>query len=67
MPQYKIEKKIEYAPDGSVISTFWDIYDEEGRVFRSGLDTEEMAQEILEYLEIADKLNPNQHQRIDPN
>lgn len=38
-----------------------------GGSFAAALDTEEMAQEILEYLEIADKLNPNQHQRIDPN
>ncbi len=48
MSQYKIEKRTKYATDGTIISTVWDIYDEEGRVIERGLDSEEIAQGIVE-------------------
>lgn len=67
MSQYKIEKRIKYATDGTIISTVWDIYYEDGKIARRGLDTEEMAQEIMEYLEMTDKLEAKQHHRNEPN
>ncbi|HDN7459987.1 TPA: hypothetical protein P2B70_004812 [Salmonella enterica subsp. enterica serovar Eastbourne] len=48
MSQYKIEERIEYAVDGSVISIAWNIYDENGRIVERGLESKEIAQSMVE-------------------
>ncbi|EQO38520.1 hypothetical protein G714_04300 [Escherichia coli HVH 39 (4-2679949)] len=48
MSQYKIEERIEYAVDGSVISIAWNIYDENGRIVGRGLESKEIAQSMVE-------------------
>ncbi|ENY4535838.1 hypothetical protein ACFXER_002211 [Salmonella enterica] len=47
MFQYKIEERIEYAVNGSVISIAWNIYDENGRIVERGLESKEIAQSII--------------------
>ncbi|ECQ0137795.1 hypothetical protein OPB01_002557 [Salmonella enterica] len=47
MSQYKIEERIEYAVNGSVISIAWNIYDENGRIVERGLESKEIAQSII--------------------
>lgn len=56
MSQYKIEKRTKYDTDGSIISTVWDIYDEDGRVVESGLVSKEMAQGIAEVHKTRDEI-----------
>lgn len=51
MSQYKIEKRTKYDTDGSIISTVWDIYDEDGRVARSELESKEIAQQTVKVFE----------------
>ncbi|ECC2642021.1 hypothetical protein FOV11_23815 [Salmonella enterica] len=51
MSQYKIEKRTKYDTDGSIISTVWDIYDENGRIARSGLESKEIAQQTVKVFE----------------
>ncbi|EDW3871835.1 hypothetical protein YQ06_001663 [Salmonella enterica subsp. diarizonae] len=51
MSQYKIEKRTKYDTDGSIISTVWDIYDENGKISRSGLDSKEIAQQTVKVFE----------------
>ncbi|EBE1054613.1 hypothetical protein NK678_004655 [Salmonella enterica] len=57
MSQYKIEKRTKYATDGSIISTVWDVYHEDGRVAESDLVSEEKAQEMVEAYETMDVLS----------
>lgn len=52
MSQYKIEEKIEYAPDGTVISRQWEIYHQDGRLAEGGIDSKEKAQIKMEVLEL---------------
>lgn len=47
MSQYKIEKRIKYDTDGSIISTVWDVYHEDGQLAEGGLLSEEMAQQAV--------------------
>ncbi|HCT5558318.1 TPA: hypothetical protein OT136_003622 [Enterobacter hormaechei] len=47
MSQYKIEKRIKYDTDGSIISTLWDVYHENGQLTEGGLLSEEMAQQAV--------------------
>ncbi|EIL9630561.1 hypothetical protein LML31_004675 [Salmonella enterica] len=51
MSQYKIEKRTKYDTDGSIISTVWDIYDENGKISRSGLESKEIAQQTVKVFE----------------
>ncbi|MFV7328655.1 hypothetical protein ACNPF7_05835 [Salmonella enterica subsp. enterica serovar Panama] len=57
MSQYKIEERIEYAADGSVISIAWNIYDENGRIVERGLESKEIAQSMVEMHETIDELD----------
>ncbi|EEB0648897.1 hypothetical protein GK256_25470 [Salmonella enterica] len=57
MSQYKIEERIEYAVDGSVISIAWNIYDENGRIVERGLESKEIAQSMVEMHETMDELD----------
>lgn len=56
MSQYKIEEKIEYAPDGTVISRQWESYHQDGRLAEGGIDSKEKAQIKMEVLELNDAL-----------
>ncbi|EHP7597639.1 hypothetical protein KP220_000493 [Salmonella enterica] len=51
MSQYKIEEKIDYAPDGTVISRQWEVYHQDGRLVKGGLESEEMAQHTVKIFE----------------
>lgn len=65
MSQYKIEERIEYAVDGSVISIAWNIYNENGRIVERGLESKEIAQSMVEMHETMDELDelklPSKH------
>lgn len=56
MSQYKIEKRTKYDTDGSIISTVWDVYHEDGRLAEEGIDSKEKAQIKMEVLELNDAL-----------
>ncbi|HHQ8347465.1 TPA: hypothetical protein ACSUN1_001632 [Salmonella enterica subsp. diarizonae] len=56
MSQYKIEKRTKYDTDGSIISTVWDVYHEDGQLAEGGLLSEEMAQGMLEVYESREEL-----------
>ncbi|HBK4691821.1 TPA: hypothetical protein LLS49_004965 [Serratia marcescens] len=69
MSQYKIEEKIDYAPDGTVISRQWEVYHQDGRLAEGGLDSKEKAQIKLEVLELNDdlKITPSNGSKPNPN
>ncbi|QJU38546.1 hypothetical protein [Serratia marcescens] len=51
MSQYKIEEKIDYAPDGTVISRQWEVYHQDGRLAKGGLESKEIAQQTVKVFE----------------
>ncbi|EFB4807364.1 hypothetical protein F3647_23175 [Escherichia coli] len=56
MSQYKIEEKIEYDPDGNVISRLWNVYYEDGRLAEGGLLSKEVAQQTANILKERENL-----------
>ncbi|KAA9001629.1 hypothetical protein FJU30_04870 [Affinibrenneria salicis] len=56
MSRYNIKENIEIDPNGNIISETWEIFHEDGRLIKSGILSEKIAQEEVEALDTIDEL-----------